>query len=121
MNLKFCSLFLVVTGNNFCPSLWRVGWMEKKHISVYSHEGSLNLHNITTLLQFFATKDLSIWKYTSRFQNQKNIAARREKLMKAMMALDDFIEEKMRHFHARYSRGPEAQVQSIGIYSEERA
>ena len=50
-------------------------------------------------------EDLSIRKYRSWFQKQKRIAARREKQIKASMALDDFIEEQMKHFHAQYSRG----------------
>lgn len=52
-----------------------------------------------------AGEDFSIRKYGSWFQKHKSIEARREKQMKVSMALDDFIEEQMSHFHAQYSRG----------------
>lgn len=66
--------------------------------------GCISLHKKSSQ-SVHGGEDLSIRKYGSWFQNQKSIAARREKQMKASMALDDFIEEQMRHFHAQYSRG----------------
>lgn len=68
--------------------------------------GCISLHKKSSQ-SVHGGEDLSIRSNGSWFRNQKqkSTAARREKQMKASMALDDFIEEQMRHFHAQYSRG----------------
>ncbi|WOH09868.1 hypothetical protein DCAR_0729328 [Daucus carota subsp. sativus] len=75
---------------------------EEEEVDDVAHlVGCISLHKKSS----DSSEDLSIRKYRSWFQKQKRIAARREKQIKASMALDDFIEEQMKHFHAQYSRG----------------